>query len=184
MGEGACRARAGPHPTADARGSLVPKGVINHWWWLVSGDFAWSMEQWGPVSALTDRLVRVDLRDGSIADWYDSPDIYFVIGLDPTNVPIIDMFGVMVGTSNVYVYRIAAPKQRVPIQPQGGNYNPLNGGAVTDRHGTWFGSYDGVIWLYSPTDGMQKMAMVPGQFGATGQVNDQHVWRSVAGPCA
>ena len=56
-------------------------------------------------------------------------------------------------------------------------------GLVTDRHGTWFGSSDGSIWLYTTAKGFVKVASIPPQPGGSGDAYDDHGWRTIAGPC-
>jgi hypothetical protein len=81
------------------------------------------------------------------------------------------------------LFLISAANHPVAIQPQGGAYAAGRGSAVTDGHGTWFGSSDGSIWLYSSTKGLTKVPTVPPQPGGTGQPYDEHSGRIVAGPC-
>jgi hypothetical protein len=81
------------------------------------------------------------------------------------------------------LFLISAANHAVALQPQGGNYSVGRGAAVMDGHGTWFGSSDGSIWLYSSAKGLTKVAAVPPQPGGNGQPYDEHSGRIVAGPC-
>ncbi len=78
---------------------------------------------------------------------------------------------------------VHGPNQAVLIQVDGGSFLPSQGQSVADRHGTWIGSSDGSIWLYTPTATFEKLATIPPQPGGSGIAYDPHAWRSIPGPC-
>ena len=67
--------------------------------------------------------------------------------------------------------------------PQGGTYIQVQGVGVRDAHGTWFGSADGSIWLYTFTGTFEKVAAEPPRSGATRVPYDPNAARTIAGPC-
>ena len=164
-------------------GTQPPAGAIQEVFMAISGDFAWGMLVTGSQSQVSIKLVRLSLVDGSVVDWYGAPGSFFIIGFDSAGHPIVGLFDGSTGVTRVDVYLIDDANKAVAIQPHGGTYMATRGSSVTDAHGTWFGSADGSIWLYSSTKGLEKVATIPPQAGATGQLYDQHAWRSVAGPC-
>lgn len=164
-------------------GTQPPPGAIEQVFMAISGDFAWGMLITGSSSQASFKLVRLNLTDGSVVNWYDAPGSFFIAGFDSADHPIIGVLGGSSGLPGADLYLVAAASKAVAIQPKGGTYQTGRGSSVTDGHGTWFGSADGSIWLYSSATGMEKVATIPPQAGATGQPYDQHAWRSVAGAC-
>jgi hypothetical protein len=148
----------------------------------VSGDFAWELLINGSPTQQSSQMIRISLADGSTSTWYEGTTPFFVIGFDPDGHPIVGNFGSAAG-GQINLFLLPAPAQMVAVQPKGGAFLPGQGGSVRDAHGTWFGSTDGGIWLYSSAKGMEKVAIVPPQPGGTGQPYDPYAWRSVAGPC-
>lgn len=161
--------------------SQGPGGAIQQVFIAISGDFAWGMLYDGSQSQPAFKLVRLNLTDGSVVDWYDAPSSFVFVGLDSNGRPIVGVLGGPMPGADLFL--ISAANHPVAIQPQGGAYAFGRGAAVTDGHGTWFGSMDGSIWLYSSTKGLIKVATVPPQSGGNGQPFDEHAGRIVAGPC-
>jgi hypothetical protein len=166
-----------PVPGVRAAGGTNQVGFIG-----ISGDFAWELLIGGSPTQQSFQMIRISLADGSTSTWNEGTTPFFVLGFDPEGHPIVGNFGsAQVGQINLFL--LPAPKQMVAIQPKGGAFLPGQGGSVRDAHGTWFGSADGGIWLYSSAKGMEEVATVPPQPGGTGQPYDPYAWRSVAGPC-
>jgi hypothetical protein len=163
-------------------GSQAPAGAIQQAFTAVSGEFAWGMLITGSQSQPSFKLIRLSLADGSVTAWYDAPGPFYVAGFNSGH-PLVGSVLAAPGAGNASLYEIATANNAVPIQAKGGTFTFGRGSSVSDGHGTWFGSADGSIWLYSTDTGLEKIATVPPQPGATGQPYDQHAWRSVAGPC-
>jgi hypothetical protein len=157
-----------PLPSAQA-----PAGAIQQVFMAVSGDFAWGMLVDGSQTQPSFKLVRLSLTDGSVVDWYDAPGSFLIVGV----------LGGLTPLPGASLFLISAAQHAVPLQAQGGSYAIGRGAAVIDGHGTWFGSSDGSIWLYSSTKGLTMVATVPPQPGGDGQPYDEHAGRVVAGPC-
>ncbi len=163
--------------------SQAPGGAIQQVFMAISGDFAWGELYDGSGSQPSFKLVRLNLTDGSVVDWYDAPSSFVFVGFESNGHPIVGILGGLTPMPGADLFLISAANHAVAIQPQGGAYAFGRGAAVMDGHGTWFGSSDGSIWLYSSTKGLTKVASVPPQPGATGQPYDEHSGRIVAGPC-
>lgn len=163
--------------------SQPPGGAIQQVFMAISGDFAWGALIEGSQSQLSFKLVRLNLTDGSVVDWYDAPGSFLIVGFDSNGHPIVGVLGGLTTMPGADLFLISAANHAAALQPQGGNYSVGRGAAVMDGHGTWFGSSDGNIWLYSSTKGLTKVAAVPPQPGGTGQPYDEHSGRIVAGPC-
>ena len=128
-------------------------------------------------------LVRLSLQDGSIVNWYQASGSFTIAGFDADNHPILAVFGQSVGAPTGSLSLLKAPNLPVVIKATGGSFLAGQGRGLTDAHGTWFGSADGSIWLYTSAGDFEKVASVPPQPGGNGQPYDPHAWRSVAGPC-
>ncbi len=163
-------------------GSQAPPGAMQQVFTALSGDFAWGTLIAGPQSQPSFKLVRLSLTDGAIAAWYDAPGPFYIAGFDSGH-PLLGLVLAAPGATDASLYEITSANHATPIQAKSGTFMFGRGTSVSDGHGTWFGSADGSIWLYSSATGLEKVATVPPQPGATGQPYDQHAWRSVAGPC-
>lgn len=169
------------HPVA---GAQTPPGVTYSVFTAISGDFAWGMQITGSQLQPTYQLVRLNLTDGTLVVWNQSSTMpYFVIGLDADGHPIVAAERKTPEDPQRFLL-LTAPGQSSAIPISGGPFLQGRGSPVNDSHGTWFGSADGGIWMYSAAKGLEKVAVVPAQAGGTGQPYDQHAWRSVAGPCS
>lgn len=167
---GAHHAVSGAHPKIDA---------LELAWTNVNGDTAWGMLV-TKAQPPGQKLVKLNLIDGSFADWYDAPSGFLLAGFDAAGHPILDA---AMGLADTTLVLVNGPNQTAVIPVKGGGFAPGHGDSVTDQHGTWFGGSDGAIWLYRPGDGLEKVATVPPQAGGSGQPYDPHSARSVAGPC-
>jgi hypothetical protein len=169
-------------------GSQLKKGVFQQAWIAISGDAVWGNAITfpnGQSKPYVDTLVRLDLNTGAAAGWYSSKSAFTVAGFDTANHPILAIFGSSASQGvTTSLALVSAPNKPVAIEPQGGTFVQGLGQGFSDSHGTWFGSSDGSVWLYTASRGMQKMGSVPPQRGGNGGPYDQHAWRSIAGPCA
>ena len=169
-------------------GSQAKTGVYQQAWIAISGDAAWGSAITfpnGQSKPYVVTLVRLDLSAGSRADWYSSKSAFTVAGFDAASHPILAIVAMSVDqniTTNLAL--ISAPGHSVAIKPQGGTYLQGQAQGISDTHGTWLGSADGSLWLYTASRGLEKVASVPPQRGGNGVLYDPHAWRSIAGPCA
>ena len=155
-------------------------------WMAVSGDAAWGMVITNVQQTQTQppmKLVRLNLKDGSAVDWYVAPGPFIVAGFDGDKHPILLSFGQSGTTPSASLALLTAPNHLVALEAKGGSFLGGRGTGITDAHGTWFGSGDGNVWLYSSARGLEKVASIPPQAGGTGQPYDPHAWRTIAGPC-
>jgi hypothetical protein len=169
---------------APVPGSQAKTGVYQQAWMAISGDAAWGFTITfpnGQSKPYVATLVRLDLRTGSTADWYTSKSAFSVAGFDAASHPILGILGENFSTNLALV---SAPAQSTAIKPLEGTYVQGQGQGFTDTHGTWFGSGDGSLWLYTASRGLEKVASIPPQPGGNGVPLDPHAWRSIAGPCA
>jgi hypothetical protein len=163
-------------------GSRTPAGAMQSTFNAIIGDFAWGTVIKGSQQQPTFQLVRLDLTAGTIVVWSHSATPDYAIGFDADGFPIVPAARTSPNDPQGLLL-LSAPDERTPIAIKGGAFLMGRGTPVNDSHGTWFGSADGGIWLYSPAAGLVKMASVPPQPGGSGDPYDQHGWRSVAGPC-
>lgn len=166
-------------------GSPAGAGSSPQYWTAVSGTAAWAMVLTSPADAQSMpsmKLVRLSLQDGSRVDWYDAQGVFTIAGFDANQHPILQVFNQNAGPGGGLVL-LTAPKQKLTLQAQGGTLLGGRGIGFTDARGTWFGSADGTIWLYTSAGGLQRVATIPAQAGGSGQPYDPHAWRSIAGPC-
>jgi hypothetical protein len=168
-------------------GSSAKTGVYQQTWMAISGDAAWGTAitfPHGQSKPYLVTLVRLDLNTGAAADWYSSQFSFTVAGFDAANHPILAIFGPSVDqnvTTNLAL--VSAPAQSTALKPKGGTYLQSQGQGLSDSHGTWFGSADGSLWLYTASRGIEKVASIPPQRGGSGVPYDPHGWRTIAGPC-
>jgi len=165
-------------------GAETPSTVIYSVYTAISGEYAWGTRITGSQEQPLYQLVRLDLTRGTVVVWNHSATMpYFATGFDGAGHPIVNGMLIPPAGGQADLRLLSAPDQSTPISITGGTFLQGRGNAVNDTHGTWFGSADGSIWLYSAAKGLEKMANVPPQAGGTGDPYDQHAWRSVAGPC-
>jgi hypothetical protein len=172
----------GSHHTV--QGSQGKSGVYQQVWMAIAGDAAWGSAITfpnGQSKPYVVTLMRLDLNTGSVADWYVSKSAFTVAGFDAASHPIL---GILSENFSMNLALVSAPAQSMAIKPLEGTYVQGQGQGFTDTHGTWFGSGDGSLWLYTASRGLEKVASIPPQPGGNGAPYDPHASRSIAGPCA
>jgi hypothetical protein len=168
------------HPVA---GAQTPPGVTYSVFTAISGDFVWGTQITGTQQQPSYQLVRLSLNDGTSVVWSHSATVpLFVLGFDSNGYPLLSGDNMSTGGLRS-LSLLSAPGKSTRVPVNGGVLLWGRGTPVIDAHGTWFGSGDGSIWLYSSSTGLNKVATVPPQAGGSGQPYDQHAWRTVAGPC-
>lgn len=111
------------------------------------------------AGTLPDEIDRMDLKAGSKQEWLYMPGKGLSLkGLDGRGLPLIEtaLWGV---DANARMWLVAAPDAPTSIY-KGELVQSLSGG-VTDSHGVWFGSPDG-IYLYTNPGYLVKVSDHPG----------------------
>src|SRR6266566_5042261 len=164
-------------------GSQTPPGVSYSVFTAISGDFAWGTRITGSQAHPSYELLRLNLTDGTLVVWKRSATMpLLVLGFDADGHPIVNGAPISADGAQSNLVLLSAPDHTTPIAITGGAFVQGRGTPVSDAHGTWLGSADGSIWLYTAA-GLEKVATIPPQPGGSGQPYEQHAWRSVAGPC-
>jgi hypothetical protein len=112
------------------------------------------------AGTLPDEIDRVDLKSGTQATWLYKPGSGLgVAGLDAQGHPLMvsELWGG--ADSNAELSIVSAPGTSRLIY-KGWLVQTLTG-SVTDSHGVWFGSAQG-IYLYSDAEGLRKVSNTPG----------------------
>jgi hypothetical protein len=104
-----------------------------------------------------NQLERLSLTDGSRATWFYRPgsSVHFV-SQDASGNPII----IVSGVNWAELRLVLGPGIDRPIWTDGDRV-PVISDPISDSHGTWFGSQDG-IFLYSDANGVRKVSNQPG----------------------
>src|SRR3984893_2770062 len=104
-----------------------------------------------------NQLERLNLVDGSRAVWFYRPgsSVHFV-GQDASGGPIVIVSGVR--GSELRLLLSPGIDRSIGID---GDRVPVISDPISDNHGTWFGSPDG-IFFYSQANGVQKVSNQPG----------------------
>lgn len=116
-----------------------------------------------------DRVLRMDLRDGSVSTWYTvaGTDIVSVMGLDAQGEPILSLFTPKAPVPNTKTYEppavrlllLTGPGQTVDITAGNAGFH-MGGGPTADSHGIWFGDWN-AVWIYTRTGGLRQVATIP-----------------------
>lgn len=149
---------------------------------LVGGGAAWATGNRVPKQAPSpnnpptpgdsgpDRILRMDLRDGSMSTWYQvsEPDLISLVGLDGQGRPILGSIQLnlkAVPQPGVFVTPVArlllltGPSQTLEINAGIPDFH-FGSMPSADSHGIWFGSWNSV-WLYTVTSGLRQVANIP-----------------------
>src|SRR5579864_5490089 len=151
---------------------------------LVGGGAAWGTGQRVPptLPASTsapapgtfgpDRVLRMDLTDGSVTTWYTvtGNDLVSIVGLDAQGRPILSLFQPTVpvkGAPDIVTYEpppvtlllLTGPNQTAAISAGNPDFH-MGSQPWADSHGIWFGSWN-AIWLYTPGSGLRQVATLP-----------------------
>ena len=112
------------------------------------------------VGGAPDQLERLSLVDGSRVPWFYRPGsaVHFV-NQDVMGHPIV----IVSGLRSAELLLLLGPGISRSIWVDGDRV-PAIGSPISDIHGVWFGSPDG-IFLYSDANGMQKVSNQPGYPG-------------------
>jgi hypothetical protein len=117
-----------------------------------------------------DRVLRMDLRDGSVSTWFkvSGTDLVSVMGLDGQERPILAFLQLSLKAEpqpGVFVPPVArlqlltGPNQAVDISAGNPDFH-MGSMPSADSHGIWFGSWNSV-WLYTDKVGLRQVASIP-----------------------
>jgi hypothetical protein len=119
-----------------------------------------------------DRVLRMDLRDGSVSTWYTVSGNSFVsvMGLDAQGQPILSVYQPTMFDKTaqppakfepppVTLLLLTGPNQTTEITAGNTSFH-MGSQPSGDSHGIWFGSWDS-IWLYTASGGLRQVATIP-----------------------
>lgn len=145
---------------------------------LIGGGAAWGMGNRVPKEAPSsdkppapgtygpDRILHMDLRDGSVSTWYtvSGTDLVTLMGLDAQGRPILALYQAAAfkspsGPPAARMFLLTGVGQTVDITSGNSDFR-LGGQPWADSHGIWFGSWNSV-WLYTQSGGLRQVATIP-----------------------
>ncbi len=149
---------------------------------IVGGGAAWGMGNRTPKEAPSpdkapapgtfgpDRVLRMDLRDGSVSTWYTvtGTELVSLMGLDEQGRPILSLFQPTFKTAPApgadgppppRVLLLTGANQTVEITSGNSDFQPASL-PWADSHGIWFGSWNS-LWLYTQKGGLRQVATIP-----------------------
>lgn len=117
-----------------------------------------------------DRVLRMDLRDGSVSTWYmaSGTDLVSVVALDGLGRPILAVLNPSTKGEpqpGVFVQPVArlllltGPSQTVDVSSGNADFH-FGSTPWGDSHGIWFGSWNSV-WFYTQSGGLRQVATIP-----------------------
>lgn len=174
--------RVGPNPPPQPPSPGQPYYAGPDQFPILSEGAAWGVGQRVPAVPVTadkasmpgmygpDRILRMDLRDGSVSTWYTVTGTALVslVGVDAKGEPIISLFEpptVKKALPDSYVpppvtlLLLTGPNQTATITSGNPDFH-LGSQPSADAHGIWLGSWDS-IWLYTPAAGLRQVASIP-----------------------
>ena len=176
--------RVGPNPAPQLPGPGQPDYSGPDIFMYVGSDAAWATGNRMPTQAPSpnqppppgsfgpDRILRMDLRSGSVSTWYtvSGTDLVTLMGLDDEGRPILSLFpskpsigsGSPANTFELPPARLLlliGPNRVVQLASGNTDFHP-GSLPLSDSHGIWFGSWDSV-WLYTASGGFRQVATIP-----------------------
>jgi hypothetical protein len=116
-----------------------------------------------------DRIIRMDLRDGSVSTWYSvsTTELVSLAGLDEQGRPILALFqptfkkdaAAINGPPAVRMLLLTGAGQTTEITSANPDFHPGTSPSA-DSHGIWFGSWNS-LWLYTQGAGFRQVATIP-----------------------
>ena len=118
-----------------------------------------------------DRVLRMDLQDGSVSTWYtvSGAELVSLMGLDQQGRPVLSLFQPKPSFENgpppnsyepppPHLALLTGLNQTVELASGTANFH-LGGSPLADSHGIWFGSWNSV-WLYTQSGGLRQVATI------------------------
>ena len=149
---------------------------------LIGGGAAWAMGNRIPREAPSpnkppepgtfgpDRILRMDLRDGSVSTWYtvNGTGLVSLMGLDGQGRPILSLFEPKpyfeatppptYEPPLAHLLLLTGPSQTAELTSNNPDFH-LGSPPMADPHGIWFGSWNSV-WLYTQDGGLRQVATI------------------------
>lgn len=176
--------RVGPNPPPQAPSSGQTDFSSPAIFTYFGGGAAWATGNRVPTEAPSpnappapgtfgpDRVLRMDLRDGTVSTWFTvaGNELVSLMGLDQQGRPILSLFepkSPVNGGPPPAVYEppafrmllLTGSNQTVEMSSRSADFHPA-GAPSSDSHGIWFGSWNS-IWLYTPGGGLHQVATIP-----------------------
>ena len=176
--------RVGPNPAPEPPSPSQPYYSGPDMFTYVGGGAAWATGNRAPKDAPSpskppapgtygpDRVLRMDLGDGSVSTWYtvSGTDLVSLMGLDQQGRPIVSLFQPKPSIGggpppNIYeppparLLLLIGPNQTVAITSGNAAFHPASS-PWADSHGIWFGSWNS-LWLYTANSGLRQVATIP-----------------------
>ena len=122
-------------------------------------------------------LSRTDISTGATVTWWDGtiPGLVQLLGFDANEHPVLRIVPDAANHDRLVV--LAAPRTETEIVGDAALINLFPSTIVGDQHGIWFGDANGVVWLWTSKNGLQRVAAPPTYAG------DQPGFAAIAGPC-
>ena len=140
--------RLDPATRALARVTSVGRG------WYVTADAAWALDTANFVYGrpqVTDRVLRLDLKNGSVGEWFAIPGASLgIVGFDGGGFPVV--VSQQNGIQDIFL--VAAANLGTKVLTDSLGVSVVNG-AVGDDHGLWLAT-DGGVYVYSSDAVLRK----------------------------
>lgn len=170
-----------PPPPSPGQYSYSGPDMFN----LVGGSAAWGtgnrvQKEAPPASTLDktsapapgtygpDRILRMDLRDGTVSTWFTvaGTEMVSLVSLDAKGQPILVLYQPPIktqapgpiGPPPARMLLLTGPDQTVEITSGTGDFRMASQPSA-DAHGIWFGSW-GSVWLYTTNGGLRQVATI------------------------
>lgn len=174
--------RVGPNPPPQPPSAGQPDYSGSTAFTFFGGGAAWGVDIRAPKQAPPpnsppapgdygpNRVLRLDLNDGSVSTWYEASDTEFVsvVALDGQGRPILALLQPSLKTEPqagvttppvAQLQLLTGPNTTIDITSGNVNFH-FGSMPSSDSHGIWFGSWDSV-WLYSQNLGLRQVATIP-----------------------
>ena len=174
--------RVGPNPPPQPPSPGQPYFSGPDTFNIIGGGAAWGMGNRIPKEAPSpdkppepgafgpDRILRMDLRDGSVSTWYTATGTEFVsvMGLDAQGRPILSLYQPTFKTAPApgadgppapRMLLLTGINQTAEITSGNPDFHPASQ-PWADSHGIWFGSWNS-LWLYTQKGGLRQVATIP-----------------------
>src|SRR5713226_10169074 len=167
-----------PQPPSPGQSNFSGPDVFT----LVGGGAAWATGQRlqtgvpspdkppAPGTFGPDRILRMDLRDGSVSTWYtvNGTGLVSLMGLDGQGRPILSLFEPKpyfeatppptYEPPLAHLLLLTGPSQTAELTSNNPDFH-LGSPPMADPHGIWFGSWNSV-WLYTQDGGLRQVATI------------------------
>jgi hypothetical protein len=160
----------GVYATAQQTSSQAPAGLwllpfsgaprlitATGYWQAVGGGAAYGFEAPSLPSGAVQRLIRLDVRTGAAAPWFDNLPLSNVIGFDLQSHPILSL---QVNPQQVVVLIASNVKVTIYDGSVPGLY--VSWGVMADSNGIWLASGNGLYLWKAGTEHLEQASAVSG----------------------